>query len=167
MLPEDFALPSVSAAVPPSNHTPFADLMLHPEKLEAALKIARSENDAFGASRKFGRSDTKRAASDSSSRSNGARKSTGRLRTEPKMKEFHLKVPAALSVKLAADFTEWEKFPLDMIKAEDGVWSIFVPLLPGDYSYRFIVDGTWRDDPDADSYESNSFGTANAVVKVT
>lgn len=167
VLPEDFALPSVSAAAPPSNRTPFADLMLHPEKLEAALKIARSENDAFGAARKFGLNDAKRAASDSSSRSNGARKSSSRLRAGSKMTEFHLKAPAAMSVKLAADFTDWEKFPLDMIKAEDGVWSIFVPLLPGDYSYRFIVDGKWRDDPRADSYKSNPFGAANAVVKVT
>jgi hypothetical protein len=39
------------------NRTPFTDLMLHPEKLEAALKNARRENDAFEASRKFGRRD--------------------------------------------------------------------------------------------------------------
>ena len=31
--------------------TPFADLMLHPDKLELALMTARRENDAFAASR--------------------------------------------------------------------------------------------------------------------
>jgi hypothetical protein len=35
--------------------TPFTDLMLNPEKLEAALKMAKHENDAFEASRRFGR----------------------------------------------------------------------------------------------------------------
>jgi hypothetical protein len=35
--------------------TPFADLMLHPEKLKAALNVARRENDAFDAARKFSR----------------------------------------------------------------------------------------------------------------
>jgi hypothetical protein len=37
------------------NATPFADLMLHPEKLKAALGAARRENDAFDAARKFSR----------------------------------------------------------------------------------------------------------------
>jgi hypothetical protein len=41
----------------PMNRTPFTDLMLHPEELEAALKSARRENDAFEASRKFGQLD--------------------------------------------------------------------------------------------------------------
>jgi hypothetical protein len=30
------------------SNTPFAELMLHPEKLEAVLKSAKTENDAFG-----------------------------------------------------------------------------------------------------------------------
>jgi Glycogen recognition site of AMP-activated protein kinase len=66
---------------------------------------------------------------------------------ELKPTEFHLEAPFAESVKLAADFTEWEKFPLDMMKSEDGVWYTTVPLPPGHYSYRFIVDGEWCDDP--------------------
>jgi len=41
----------------PSSRTPFTDLMSHPEELEAAFEIARRENDAFEASRKFGRLD--------------------------------------------------------------------------------------------------------------
>lgn len=43
---------------PSIGQTPFADLMLHPEKLEAALKTAKSENDAFAASRTLGQSST-------------------------------------------------------------------------------------------------------------
>ena len=54
-----------------------------------------------------------------------------------------------------------------MIKSEDDVWFIFVPLAPGSYSYRFIVDGAWCDDPHSVLQESNPFGTVNAVVKVT
>jgi hypothetical protein len=38
-----------------SARTPFNDLMLHPDKLAAALKNAKSENDAFEATRKFSR----------------------------------------------------------------------------------------------------------------
>src|ERR1700691_1768970 len=43
---EDFAPAVVSNSTPPLEQTPFVELMLHPEKLEAALKIALVENDA-------------------------------------------------------------------------------------------------------------------------
>ena len=52
-------------------------------------------------------------------------------------------------VQLAADFTEWEKSPIDLIRFENGVWSTTVPLPPGVYAYRFLVDGHWYDDPRA------------------
>jgi hypothetical protein len=41
---------------PLSAETPFTDLMLHPDKLAAALQAAKKENDAFAASRIFSRS---------------------------------------------------------------------------------------------------------------
>jgi|SRR5665213_69296 len=86
--------------------------------------------------------------------------------TELKLKEFHLAAPAAESVKLAADFTNWDKFPLDMIKSEDGVWFTIVPLSCGTYTYRFIVDGRWCDDPHSPQHAPNPFGTANAVINI-
>jgi hypothetical protein len=153
--------------IAPASQTPFTDLMLHPEKLAAALKIARRENDAFEAARTVTRSPGNRAAPDAPSQGNGARKSTSHLRAEFKGTEFYLKAIFAKSVRLVADFTDWEKFPLDMVKSEDGDWAIFVPLPPGNYSYRFIVDGEWSDDPQADLHEANPFGTFNAVVKVS
>ncbi|HEU6448514.1 MAG TPA: isoamylase early set domain-containing protein [Verrucomicrobiae bacterium] len=81
--------------------------------------------------------------------------------------EFFLEAPMARSVKLAADFTDWDRFSLDMIQAIDGVWWTIVPLLPGKYTYRFIVDGHWCDDPRNPLRVPNPFGTSNAVVDVT
>ena len=86
--------------------------------------------------------------------------------TELKTTDFHLAAPEAKSVKLAADFTDWEKYPLDMIKTENGVWFTIVPLAPGNYSYRFIVDGKWCDDPHSFRRTQNPFGTINSVVEV-
>jgi hypothetical protein len=86
---------------------------------------------------------------------------------EFKVAEFNFEAPEALSVKLAADFTDWEKRPLDMNKADDGKWHLHVPLSPGDYSYRFIVDGEWRDDPRPVKQVYNPFGTTNAVVNIS
>lgn len=81
--------------------------------------------------------------------------------------EFRLAAPAAESVKLAADFTDWDKSPLDLIKGEDGIWFIIVPLLPGQYAYRYLVDGLWHDDPQPVQLAPNPFGTMNAVVCVS
>jgi len=164
--PEDFPPDSILESAPPLSRTPFADLMLHPEKLEAALNTAKSENDIFAATYTAGRSPTNGATSTASPKSNGERKFSPQPQPELKKTEFFLEAPSAVSVKLAAEFTEWEKFPLDMMKYDDGVWCIFVPLPPGSYCYRFIVDGKWCDDPHANQHEPNPFGTTNAVVEV-
>jgi hypothetical protein len=163
---EDFSPDIHSKSVPPPHRTPFADLMLHPDKLKAALKNAKRQNDAFDESRKFSRSTTKRATRNAPCESYDTRQPSSHSRSELKITEFHLKAPLAQSVKLVADFTDWEKYPLDLIKSEDGVWYADVPLSPGQYAYRFIVDGQWRDDPHPVQLVPNAFGTVNAVVKV-
>ena len=63
-----------------------------------------------------------------------------------KLVAFSVELPEATRVQLAADFTDWEQFPLDMMRFEDGVWATTVPLPPGIYAYRFLVDGKWYDD---------------------
>ena len=65
---EDFAPANTSKSAPPPNETPFANLMLHPEKLAAALKAAKSQNDAFDASRTTGQSPAKRATPSATSK---------------------------------------------------------------------------------------------------
>jgi 1,4-alpha-glucan branching enzyme len=85
---------------------------------------------------------------------------------ELKPTEFSLEASSAKAVQLAADFTDWEKSPLEMTRAEHGVWRIMVPLAVGNYSYRFIVDGQWHDDPHCDYHIPNPFGTTNATRKV-
>ncbi len=167
---EDFVPATNSKSPTPSEPSGFADLMLHREKLEEALKVAKSKNDAFDASRKFSESPAKRATRSAASQNfddSSAEKSSSHSLIELKATEFHLEAPFAESVKLAADFTEWEKFPLDMMKSENGVWYTTVPLPPGHYSYRFIVDGEWCDDPiSVLQLHDNPFGRANAVMEV-
>lgn len=80
--------------------------------------------------------------------------------------EFRMDAPSAKSVKLAGDFTEWESAPLDMVQSYDGSWFTIVPLLPGTYSYRFIVDGQWLDDPHCGRHAPNPFGSEDAVMSV-
>jgi hypothetical protein len=49
----------------------------------------------------------------------------------------------------------------------DGTWFTVVPLAPGSYCYRFIVDGQWCDDPGSARHAPNPFGTENAMICVT
>jgi hypothetical protein len=162
---EDFAPAAISESASPLNQTPFADLMLHPEKLEAALNAAKVENDAFATSHK---ARTKRATRSAASKNknNNLWKCSDHSLIELKQIEFTLEAPSAKSVKLAADFTDWEKYPLDMIQSENGVWFTVVPLAPGHYSYRFIVDVQWCDDPRSNLHIQNPFGTNNAIRQV-
>jgi|SRR5580693_8996511 hypothetical protein len=153
--------PRIFESAPAVTASAFASLRL----AAAKSKTTKNSPDANAADSSHSQGREIRTASPN----NGMpRKRTSRSAIGLKKAEFHLIAPFAKSVKLAADFTEWEKFPLDLIKSEGGVWYTVVPLPPGQYSYRFIVDGRWCDDPHpARRRQRIPFGTANAVVEVT
>lgn len=79
---------------------------------------------------------------------------------------FVLEAPAAQNVQLAGNFTQWEKGAIPMRKNMDGIWQASVPMQPGEYHYRFLVDGEWCDDDECASYAPNPFGSRNAVRQV-
>ncbi len=159
---EDFVAANPKSASTLSKKMPLADLMLHPEKLEAVLKTAEDDvrTDATPAKR------ATRSAAPKNRAGGSSRKSAGQPVPERKKIEFFLEVPSARSVKLAADFTDWEKSPVELSQSEDGTWHAAVPLSPGKYLYRFIVDGEWHDDPRPVARVSNPFGTSDAVLRV-
>lgn len=47
----------------------------------------------------------------------------------------------ASSVSLSGDFNGWKKTGLPLQKNKSGIWETRLPLLPGTYSYVYIVDG--------------------------
>jgi hypothetical protein len=140
-----------------SNVTPFADLMLHPEKIEAVLNSAPAQIPSPATPPK---KREKRGFDAPAERSGHSR------RPSDKKTKFFLKACGARSVKVAGDFTEWGKSPIDMILTGDGDWSAVVSLEPGQYAYRFIVDGQWHDDPGCVRRIPNAFGSENAVIEV-
>jgi 1,4-alpha-glucan branching enzyme len=89
------------------------------------------------------------------------------MATGMKKKEtFSFVEPHAASVKLAGDFSEWDKHPIELKKERDGVWKATVTLEPGTYHYRFLVDGQWRDDPNCPTRVPNPFGAQDCVRRV-
>lgn len=57
----------------------------------------------------------------------------------------------AKRVVLSGNFNGWNEAELSMIKSE-GYWSIDYVLSPGNYEYKFIIDGEWITDPENDLF---------------
>ena len=85
---------------------------------------------------------------------------------KPKTQTFRHAAPAATSVMLVGDFTEWQQGALVMQKGEDGVWATELKLPPGKHSYLFIVDGEWCEDPECKLRVPNPFGGHDMVREV-
>jgi 1,4-alpha-glucan branching enzyme len=79
--------------------------------------------------------------------------------------EFKLYAPAAKKVTLAGSFNSWDAKAAAAKKDSKGNWSVKVSLKPGKYEYKFVVDGSWQNDPCAPR-TTNSFGTQNNIVEI-
>lgn len=90
------------------------------------------------------------------------------IQTTPEGVVFATKVMNAQTVKLAGDFNGWnsEVTPLRRLDA-DGTFEVRLPLGPGRYRYRYVVDGRWINDPFNAAVESNPFGELNNIVVVS
>ena len=66
-------------------------------------------------------------------------------------------------VKLAGEFNNWS--PEIIGRKEDGSWSTSMRLAPGKYSYKFVVDGDWKVNPDLPSAMDES-GNTNNILEV-
>lgn len=69
------------------------------------------------------------------------------------------------SVMLAGSFNNWNTMSHPMQKTDSG-WVYCLPLEPGKYSYKYIVDGRWTTDPGNYQEENNDQGTTNSIVFV-
>jgi hypothetical protein len=88
--------------------------------------------------------------------------------TVPSLKKVPLRIRAdgAKEVVLTGDFTQWAKDKIRLTPSTGGEWITSLELAPGEYQYRLIVDGEWRDHADAAHRVPNSFGTQNCVLVV-
>lgn len=55
--------------------------------------------------------------------------------------------PNARCVTLAGSFNDWNELTIPL-RWENGAWVVRVPLEPGTYPYKFVVDGVWIPDPE-------------------
>jgi hypothetical protein len=82
-----------------------------------------------------------------------------------KEQEFRLDRLDAQSVALMCECNNWKAQP--MTKGSDGVWKISVSLSPGNYSYKFLVNGSeWLFDPNNPNRKTVN-GIENSAIEVS
>ena len=71
------------------------------------------------------------------------------------------------AVYVAGEFNKWNPTAKKMAyKAKGGLYTATIKLAPGDYQYKFVIDGTWCADPENANTVANDQGTFNSVITV-
>ncbi|MFA6384857.1 MAG: isoamylase early set domain-containing protein [Candidatus Omnitrophota bacterium] len=83
-----------------------------------------------------------------------------------KLTQFQIFAPQAKKVNVVGSFNNWDPKKESAKKDTKGNWTVQLGLKPGRYEYKFLVDGSWVNDPKCSSAVYNSFGTQNSVVVV-
>jgi 1,4-alpha-glucan branching enzyme len=81
---------------------------------------------------------------------------------------FVLQRADATSVALVGSFNQWSASSHPLARAKSGaMWTIVVPLPPGEHAFMFVVDGKeWISPPLAEDYADDGFGAKNGIVVV-
>jgi len=71
-------------------------------------------------------------------------------------------------VNIVGDFNNWSMTADPMYDREgNGWWRLSLPLKPGRYQYKFLVDGSnWIPDPANGNTTDDGFGGLNSIVVV-
>lgn len=83
---------------------------------------------------------------------------------KPRKTTFRYYNPEAKEVKLVGDFTDWETIPMN--EDSRGDWRATVELIPGKYTYKFVLDGEWIKDPKNPETQSNGYGAESSIIEV-
>jgi glycosidase len=78
--------------------------------------------------------------------------------------------PGANSVAIAGEFNEWDETQ-SVLERKDGLWFIDVELEPGEYAYKFVIDGEYEGEPPVEvptkwsgEFENRSLIVADCAV---
>ncbi|MDX2019277.1 MAG: hypothetical protein SF187_03485 [Deltaproteobacteria bacterium] len=80
---------------------------------------------------------------------------------------FVIRAAGAQQVAVAGDFNDWNPDGATLVRlAQPDVFAITLPLAKGKtYSYKFLVDGEWIEDPAAEA-RPDGFGNRNSVLRL-
>ncbi len=68
-------------------------------------------------------------------------------------------------IYLVGEFNGWSMNSTPFVQGRDGVWRVAVDLVAGrSYQFRYLVDGIWQTDYQADGWADNGFCSQNSIV---
>ena len=79
---------------------------------------------------------------------------------------FYHKDDAAKNVYIVGDFNNWNPYSHPLRKNISGLWEIEIDIIPGNYAYRFIVDGVFRKDPLGTEIAHDKFDNKFSLIKL-
>ena len=79
---------------------------------------------------------------------------------------FSLAAPDAREVFLAGEMTDWDAGKVAMQRDADGTWHTALDLEPGQWLYKFVVDGQWVADPATPDHDADGRGGQHSFVFV-
>ena len=96
-----------------------------------------------------------------------AKKPCAAKKAAPKAVTFTVHADKGKQVYLAGSFNDWNPTAKKLAyKAREGIYTAEVKLVPGEYEYKFVIDGTWCADPENANAIANDQGTFNSVITV-
>lgn len=87
-------------------------------------------------------------------------------RSGPQGVRFEVLFPQAREVAITGDFTDWSVEGIPLERVEGNTWRLDLPLEPGVFEYKYIVDGVWKVDPENPERVRNSYGQLNSLLTV-
>lgn len=80
---------------------------------------------------------------------------------------FRFEAPNAKQVYIAGEFNGWSPNKDALKRISQTCWEIVIPLKPGRYEYKFVIDGNqWREDPYSPGYVPDPYGGRNSVLVI-
>lgn len=79
---------------------------------------------------------------------------------------FRYKDAGARNVGVGGEFNNWNWESNRMTKGSGGAWTTTIDLAPGEYAYKIVVDGDWREDP-SNKLTKEIGGQRNSLIRVT
>ena len=90
-----------------------------------------------------------------------------KTKTTRKRVTFQLKAQPGSEVFVAGDFNDWDPKARRLKDKDDsGVYATTMLLKPGEYQYKFVINGHWGIDPECEEWVPNSMGSLNSVIKL-
>ncbi|MFA5093342.1 MAG: AAA family ATPase [Candidatus Omnitrophota bacterium] len=86
----------------------------------------------------------------------------------PKMGGITLtvKAPQAKEVYIAGEFNNWKLDDNSRMERSNGCWTKRLSLDKGKYRYRFVIDGTWSEDPVNPLKQMNPYGAMDSLIEI-